>query len=200
MNSQEFTEWYAAHLAAFPSLQAWMDSLDQDRDGLSVDVLARWQRTLQQLSLGAAMEATEQLARSQTQYRFDKHADMVATLGGKSAPVAPKPPKIVGDEVAYRCTRCRDEGLVSIAVLLTEDKRRIVNKEIIAEHVRRYGLDRRAITSAAVRCWCPLGERFIKHTMLSNAHQDFDDLVFAGVAGITKRGERVVNSRGGDVW
>lgn len=183
MTATEFAIWLRGHLAAHPRLQRWLDDLDSSNAGLSDTVLARWLQRLASIPLQAAIEASEQLARGENASRFDRHPDLIAQIAGRHRP---PPARVVAGQNAYRCPRCCDTGLVSIAVLVRDDGARITDCDVIAEHIQRhwqaYGvLDRRSVTSAAVRCPCPEGERFIKHPPVTERHWRFDDLIFGGV-------------------
>ncbi len=65
MTEVEFTRWVEKHFAAFPRVQAFLESLDRGNPGglSGTRVLKSWEEVLRPAELGDAMEVTRRMAR-----------------------------------------------------------------------------------------------------------------------------------------
>lgn len=163
MDRDDFKRWYAAHRAAFPSVDSWMGKMprepNQETGELSMrEVLGQWFDALQAESLADCLAATRGMNRGDLEVpdsravenhaRFvRRHAAEIRTSRTKQAAITP--PKRVNGEIAYKCPKCWDTGLCT--VLQPSAMRLVCRGEV--EH-------RSQLKTTGVRCHCDAGQNF----------------------------------------
>lgn len=114
MTKDEFHEWLAYHVAAFPGLGEWLENR-QDAD----KVQQHWWNAMRRFNSKHAFTATDEMVRGQIEEPpYGKHRGALATrckILQKDSGTSGRPKmKIIDGEVAFTCTLCEDSGFLFV--------------------------------------------------------------------------------------
>lgn len=118
MNLIDFNEWQAEHKLLHYEFAAFCDKQAEADNAYHKRQLEAWFQTVKHVSLKAAKEVSEMMARGETDEPKGPgdHAKIVAREARKLDIIKAREarPRMINGEYAARCRTCRDDGLVCI--------------------------------------------------------------------------------------
>ena len=157
MAPDEVDQWLDNHTALFPSMLTWLAKFTSPQRTATV---AAWGRLLRGVTLDAARDASERLAKSETLPRgYERHAPTIArmALAADETRAKLKTAAKFGAGPTVRCNQCGDLGRVSIYLVGNSLARWM-------EHARRFGsIAPPEHATGIVRCDCDTGRSVMDH-------------------------------------